>query len=175
MSDEISEIRDRIDIVDLVGQTVALKRAGKNYKGLCPFHEDHNPSLYVTPEIGRYTCWSCKENGDIFTWVMKTQNVPFTDALQMLADKAGVKLRGRSDAQRSAKANQRAAMETALAFFREQLAKDSHALEYCEKRGLNEAIRNHWELGFAPTSARHLQFSCKEKDSDWPIASRSSW
>ena len=121
MSDEISEIRARIDIVDLIGQAVALKRKGKSFLGLCPFHEDHNPSFNVSPDMGRYTCWSCKESGDIFSWVMKTQNVTFPEALQILAEKAGVHLRRQNDGDRSIRANQRAAMEAALSFFREQL------------------------------------------------------
>src|SRR5947209_3610497 len=163
MSDEISEIRARIDIVDLIGQAVALKRKGKSFLGLCPFHEDHNPSFNVSPDMGRYTCWSCKENGDIFSWVMKTQNVAFPEALQILAEKAGVKLRGHSDEARSVRANQRAAMEAALSFFQEQLSKTPAAVQYCDRRGLTEAIRSHWELGYAPDLGEALTVFLQRK------------
>jgi len=84
VQDERDEIRARIDLVDLVGQKVLLKRAGKHWKGLCPFHDDRNPSFYVSPDTGRYKCWSCGEGGDAFTWVMKTQNMEFVEALKTL-------------------------------------------------------------------------------------------
>lgn len=150
MSDERDEIRARIDIVELVGQTVALKRAGKNWKGLCPFHQDRNPSFDVNPHIGRYTCWSCGERGDIFTWVEKTQHVTFAEALQILAQKAGVQLKSRTQVDPSSRVAQKNAMEAAFVFFKEQLAKSAAARNYCEGRGLDEAVQKEWELGFAP-------------------------
>lgn len=162
MSDERDEIRARIDIVELVGQTVALKRAGKNWKGLCPFHQDRNPSLDVNPNIGRYTCWSCGERGDIFTWVEKTQNVPFAEALQILAKQAGVQLKSRSAADQSSRVAQKNAMEAAHVFFKEQLLKSSTARAYCEGRGLDESVQREWELGFAPNVGEALAIYLKK-------------
>lgn len=156
MGDEISEIRSRVDILDLVGQTVSLKRVGKTYKGLCPFHDDHNPSFVVNPDTGTYICWSCKERGDIFNWVMKTQNLTFGEAVRLLGEKAGVKVSKESEAQRSIRMNQRAAMDTALAFFKEQLAESQDALQYCDSRGLDGALRAEWELGYAPENGEAL-------------------
>ena len=70
MADERDDIRARIDIVSLIGREIQLKRVGKTWKGLCPFHPDKNPSFTVSSETGRYKCWSCGEGGDIFTWEM---------------------------------------------------------------------------------------------------------
>lgn len=151
MADEREEIRARINILDLVGSVVPLKRAGKHFKGLCPFHQDKNPSFYVDPTLGRYKCWSCGEAGDIFTWVMKTQNLDFAGALRELADMAGVTLKGPgSSVPASERQNQRRAMEVALAFFREQLTKSEVALKYCERRDITAETMAEWELGYAP-------------------------
>lgn len=162
--DEISEIRARINILDLVQQRVSLKKAGKNWKGLCPFHDDKNPSFFVTPTLGRYTCWSCGEKGDIFTWVMKTQNIDFGEALRQLAQQAGVTLKskaGGTKIDRSQTEAWRAAMNDAQAFFRDQLRKSSTALDYCEKRGLDLQTLDDWEVGYAPdvgdALAQHLK------------------
>lgn len=150
MADEIAEIRARIDIVELIGQTVSLKRAGSSFKGLCPFHQDRNPSFSVTPQTGHYRCWSCGEHGDIFTWVEKTQNVTFVEALQLLAEKAGVELRRTRKEDKSARMNQRGAMEAALAYFRESLPKSKEATEYCRSRDLGQDLLEKWEIGYAP-------------------------
>lgn len=150
MADEREEIRSRIDIVDLVSQRVALKRAGKHWKGLCPFHDDRNPSFLVDPLTGRYKCWSCGEGGDIFNWVMKTQNVDFTEALHILADQAGVKLSKKGAVERSERTQRLSAMESALAFYRAEFAKSSAAMDYCERRTLDAAVLDQWEIGYAP-------------------------
>jgi len=151
LADEVGEIRLRIDIVDLVSQRVNLKAAGKNYVGLCPFHADKKPSFYVTPSIGRYKCFACGEGGDIFTWVMKTQNLEFRDALEYLADKAGVSLSG-SKAPRDKTAQSRwfAMMADALGFFQSELAKSSTAKDYCRNRKLTNALMAEGEIGYTP-------------------------
>lgn len=151
MADDREEIRARIDIVDLVGQRVNLRRSGKGYVGLCPFHDDRTPSFHVTPSIGRYQCFACGEKGDIFTWVQKTQNMSFREALEYLAERAGVTLsKGASPEQRSMRTRYREAMEMALRFFQDQLGKSETARTYCENRGLDRAVLQGWEIGYAP-------------------------
>jgi DNA primase len=161
VADERDEIRNRIDIVELVGQRVSLKRKGRHFTGLCPFHDDRNPSFFVSQETGRYKCWACGATGDIFDWVMHDQNVEFGEALRILADRAGVTLKSFNPAQASAKKRQLDAMQAAQSFFVEQLAANTSAREYCEGRGLSEAVREKWGLGFAPGSdhalATHLR------------------
>ncbi len=153
MTDERDEIRSRIDIVDLVGSRVALRRAGKVFKGLCPFHDDKTPSFTVDPATGRYRCWSCGEAGDCFTWVMKTGHVEFVEALKELAQKAGVELKSRGP---SAPPGQReahkAAMNEALAFYRDNLPRTALVREYLERRGIDDATVQTWEMGYAPDS-----------------------
>jgi DNA primase len=164
VADERDEIRARVDLVELVGQRVALKRAGRNWKGLCPFHDDRNPSFHVSPEIGYYRCWSCGEKGDAFTWLMKTQNLTFREALEQLAKQVGVTLRARAgEASKSESEARAAAMDEALRFFREELRKNSFASEYCQGRGLSEEVRETWELGYAPDHGEALAIHLQKK------------
>lgn len=150
MSDERDEIRARIDIVDLVGQKVLLKRAGKHFKGLCPFHDDRTPSFTVDPTLGRYRCWACGEKGDAFNWVMKTQNVDFSEALKILAAMAGVTLKRSRPGEESKRLRQLQIMKLAQEFFGAQLAASKAATEYCESRGFDAVLREDWGFGYAP-------------------------
>lgn len=164
MADERDDIRSRIDIVELVGREIHLKQQGKQWKGLCPFHQDKNPSFTVDRQTGRYKCWSCGEAGDIFTWVMKRQNVDFADALRTLAKEAGVTLAQRgAQIPPSVRQAHESAMDEALAFFREHLVKNSVAREYCERRGLDESALNDWEIGYAPEVPSALATHLKKK------------
>lgn len=170
MADERDEIRSRIDLVELVGQRVALKRAGKNWKGLCPFHNDRNPSFYVSPDIGYYRCWSCGEKGDVFDWVMKTQNLEFREALEQLAKQAGVTLKARpGEASKGESEARAAAMDEALRFFRQELGKSAPARDYCERRGLDAATRDDWELGYAPDVGEALAVHLQKKGHNLPL------
>src|SRR5579871_4587631 len=84
------EIRARTDIVEVIGGYTKLTRAGKEWKRLCPFHNDRKPSFSVSPAFGYYRCWSCGESGDLFTFVQKKENLEFIDALEWLARRAGI-------------------------------------------------------------------------------------
>ncbi|MBS1708954.1 MAG: DNA primase [Armatimonadetes bacterium] len=161
MADDVAEVRRRIDIVDLVGQRVTLKKAGKNWRGLCPFHNDRNPSFNVSQELGRYNCWSCGAKGDVFNWVMETQQVDFAEALRILAKQAGVTLSGRGEAKdKSRDERLEAAMADAQSFFVKQLQASDEAKKYIADRGIPTDVVAHWELGFGPGGdllARQLQ------------------
>ena len=164
MTDERDEIRSRIDIVELVGGRVALRRQGKTFKGLCPFHDDKKPSFTVDPLTGRYKCWSCGEGGDCFTWVMKTQNLDFPEALKELAQKAGVELKSRGPAvPPGLRDAHRAMMAEALAFYRENLGRNDQARAYVSGRGLDQATLDSWEIGFAPDSFDALTNRLRQK------------
>ena len=164
MADERDEIRSRIDIVELVGREISLAQKGKEWKGLCPFHQDRNPSFSVTRQTGRYKCWSCGEAGDIFTWVMKRQNVDFVEALRILAKEAGVTLTNKGETTPpSVRQAQEEAMDEALSFFKDHLAKHSIATEYCERRGLDKQTLATWEMGYAPEGGSALAVFLKKK------------
>lgn len=89
---QIDEIKDRLDIVQVVEKYVKLRKAGKNYSGLCPFHSEKTPSFIVSPDLQRYKCFGCGETGDIFNFVQKIENLDFVEALEKLAKEAGVTL-----------------------------------------------------------------------------------
>jgi len=150
LADERDDIRSRISIVDLVSREVPLKQKGKNWWGLCPFHSDKTPSFSVTPDTGRYKCWSCSATGDIFDWVMKRQNVEFAEAIQILAKEAGVTLRRGGGLPENTRNNYERAMDAALTFFRDQLPQNPVAMAYCARRGLDQATLDAWQIGYAP-------------------------
>lgn len=164
MADELDEIRRRISIVDLVGQVVKLKRSGKNWTGLCPFHGDKNPSFMVSEGSGRYVCWSCGEKGDVFNWVMKTRNLTFAEALKLLADQTGVTLKGRRTEDKEAKKSRQSAMAFALDFFKKELLRSSDARAYCERRGLDEETLLRWEVGYAPDVGEALAVQLRKAE-----------
>ena len=111
--------------------------------------------------MGHYQCFSCGEKGDVFTWVMKTQNVDFVDALKILADQLGIKLKRRGGVEKSKRETYQRAMDAALAYFRSQLELSAPAKSYCERRGLDADTLAAWEIGYAPdvgdALARHLK------------------
>jgi DNA primase len=159
--DERELIRQRVNLVDLVSQEVRLKKVGQNFEGLCPFHEDKSPSFNVSPKIQRYKCWSCGAAGDIFKWVMDRRNMDFRGALETLAQIAGVELKGHSGPSTSKRGTFERMMDAAQAFFVESLRASKEAVNYCDGRGLDEAIRAEWGLGWAPAMDEALPAALK--------------
>src|SRR5687768_7878933 len=93
MQDTLEQIKNKLDIVEYIGQYVALKRAGRNFKGLCPFHQEKTPSFVVSPDRQIWHCFgTCGEGGDIFKFLMKLENIPFIESVKELAQKAGVRV-----------------------------------------------------------------------------------
>src|SRR5579883_3373754 len=130
----IERIKQKLDIVDEIGAVVSLKKSGKAYKGLCPFHGERTPSFYVFPDNGTYHCFGCHEYGDIFTFVEKQQNLDFRDALALLAERAGIPLESSGfdgDAapspEQSARKRLRALNDTAAIWFHHQLLQANDA------------------------------------------------
>jgi DNA primase len=157
----IDEIKARIDIVDLVSETVQLKRTGKNYTGFCPFHPNtRTPAFVVFPETGTWRCFGqCNEGGDIFGFVMKKEGWDFSEALHRLAEKAGVELRPLTPQEQAAVEENEALrelLEEAVTFYRHQLISTpagEKALEYLrDKRGLSDETIEAFGLGYAPNS-----------------------
>ena len=156
----VDEIKARIDVVELVSETVKLRRTGKNYTGFCPFHANtRTPAFVVFPDSGTWRCFGqCNEGGDIFRFLMKKEGWDFPETLRYLAERAGVTLEAPSP-QRQAEDEQyerlRTLLEEAVTFYRHQLTQTpagKEALTYLEKRGLTRASIEKFELGYAPDS-----------------------
>ena len=156
MSDDVNEIKSRIDIVDLIGGYVKLKRAGKNFLGLCPFHSEKTPSFNVSPDRQSYYCFGCGKGGDIFSFVMETEGLGFVEALASLAERAGVTLRSPREgaAAASEKKDIRGALESARDFFSASLdgPGGTAARAYLTRRNLSPQDASRFSLGWSPPS-----------------------
>lgn len=156
----VEDIKQRIDLVDVVSQTVKLKRTGKNYIGFCPFHSNtRTPAFVVFPDSQSWRCFGqCNEGGDLFGFVMKRDNLDFQEALKQLADKAGVTLKPQTQADKKHDQERDTLidiMEAAVAFYRNQMLETTpgkKALDYLYKRGLTDETIKTWGLGYAPDS-----------------------
>jgi DNA primase len=152
----VDEIKDRLDIVEVIQPYVPLKKAGRNYKGLCPFHSEKTPSFVVFPETGTWHCFgACGTGGDAFTFLMKQENLDFGEALQLLAQRVGVELEPRSPHAAEAETHLdllRQINQTAATYFHHLLINSDEAIRaraYLEKRGLNRETIDRFQLGYA--------------------------
>jgi DNA primase len=152
----IEEIKDRLDVVDVISTYVQLQKAGRNYKGLCPFHNEKTPSFVVFPETQGWHCFgACSTGGDIFTFVMKRENLDFGEALALLAAKAGVELKERNaseDADASRLERLRAILTDTVGYYHTLLMRHSEAAiarDYLERRGLTRETWEAWQLGYS--------------------------
>ena len=151
-----SEIKERLDIVEVISAYVSLKKAGRSYKGLCPFHSEKTPSFVVFPDNQSWHCFgACAAGGDVFSFVMKRENLDFGEALERLAARAGVQLQPRSE-QRSADEQHldrlRQIVGDAATYFNYLLNRAGEAViarDYLERRGLLPATWEAWQLGYA--------------------------
>jgi DNA primase len=148
-----SEVKSRLNIVDVVGETVQLKKAGTTYKGLCPFHGEKTPSFTVTPGRDSWKCFGCGLGGDVFSFVMQRDSVTFPDALRTLAAKAGVEIDERTKREDAHRARLREVLDTAIAFYHQVLTATTvgaPALDYLRGRGFSDATIETFQLGWAP-------------------------
>lgn len=158
MQNAAEEIKNRLDIVDVVSQYVQLKKVGGNYKGLCPFHNEKTPSFVVSAEKQICHCFGCNKGGDIFSFIQELEGVSFPESLEILADRAGIKIdvdKFRKKEEKNEKDIYFKANELAMAFFEDHLwntAEGKKVLEYLYKRGLTEETIRKFGLGFAPDS-----------------------
>ncbi|MBD3319498.1 MAG: DNA primase [Chitinivibrionales bacterium] len=149
------EIRTRIDIAAFIGRYVKLKSAGRNMKGLCPFHKDKDPSFNVNSEKGIYHCFGCGKGGDIFSFLMEIEGLTFPEALQQLAEEAGVSLpernvpSGTTDTKLPSKTEMLSVNELAMHFYYRQV-KGSTAVEFFKKRNCSAETVREFKLGYAP-------------------------
>ncbi len=170
----ISQIKDRLDIVDVVSEQVVLKKSGNHYWGLCPFHKEKTPSFSVNPQMGIYKCFGCGAGGDALSFIMKTKNVEFMDLIKDLAQQFGLEMpknlrhgEGSKDIkEQMLKANSRA-----VDFYTDRLLKNQdsdteNVLKYLTKRGISKDVIKKFHLGFAPKTYTALYDELKKDFSD---------
>ncbi len=164
----IERIKQKLDIVEEIGAVVSLKKSGKAFKGLCPFHGERTPSFYVFPDKQDWHCFGCGERGDIITFVQKQQSLDFREALELLAERAGIPLESGSRpesaeeaAETSARKRMRALNEAAAIWFHHQLLQSTSA-QYCrsylDSRGVSNDSIAQWRLGYAPDGDALTQY-----------------
>jgi DNA primase len=166
--DKIDEIRNAVDIVELIGSVVALKKRGKNYVGLCPFHHEKTPSFNVSPDRQMYHCFGCSVGGNVFTFMMQHEKVSFIEAVRVLAERAGISLPTyeSEQAEQAASENEQlyTVMRLAGLFFYRQLTatpEGEFALKYFHQRGFSDETIRRFGLGYSLQSwdglIKHMQ------------------
>ena len=148
-----AEVKSKLAIVDVVGESVQLRKAGTTLKGLCPFHGEKTPSFVVTPARESWHCFGCGEGGDIFSFVMRREGLTFPEALKRLAAKAGIEIDERTSREDARKARLREVLEQAIAFYHVVLMQSktgAPALEYLHGRGFTDETIEKFQLGWAP-------------------------
>ncbi|AKM82362.1 MAG: primase protein [Berkelbacteria bacterium GW2011_GWE1_39_12] len=169
--DEIEQIKQRIDIVELISSYLTVKKAGTSYRSLCPFHNEKTPSMMISPERQTFKCFGCNEGGDIFEFVMKMENLSFREALEMLAQRAGVKLeryKPKNSEQEANNSNKKTRLFqinalSAQVFHKILMTHSSaeQARAYLKKRKLTEQTQKDFLIGYAPSSRALKSFLLK--------------
>ena len=167
ISEEIIErIKQENDIVDVISESVRLKRSGRNYMGLCPFHNDKSPSFSVSQDKQIYKCFSCGEAGNVITFVMKQKNLNFVEALKLLAERVNITLNlGRGEPSAVTRKRElifKANIEAGRFFFN-NLMTNENAKNYFYNRGIQESTIRKFGLGFASDSWNNLIYHLKRK------------
>ncbi|MDP6502495.1 MAG: DNA primase [Planctomycetota bacterium] len=157
----IAQVAQATDIVGVIGQYVELKKAGRDHKGLCPFHQEKTPSFTVSPEKQLFHCFGCKAGGSVFQFLMQQERMDFPEAVRYLADRNGVHIPEETGvdprvraAQKSDREGMLEALTKATAFFTNQLRSEAgtKARNYMQERRLGQSIIDLWELGYSPNS-----------------------
>jgi len=165
MADNISQIKERLSVVDVISGYIKVQKAGANFKARCPFHNEKSPSFYISPERQIWHCFGCQKGGDIFGFVKEMEGVEFGESLRILAQKAGVKLESYNPELQDAKTVLFEICETATRFFEKQLHHSSsglQALAYLKDRGLKEDTIKEFRLGFAPDGWHNLGYFLRD-------------
>lgn len=154
--DNIEQIKSRVNIVDLIREYIEIKKAGANWKALCPFHSEKSPSFMISEDKQIWHCFGCNEGGDIFGFVMRMEGIEFVEALRLLAKRAGVVLERQNPAVNSQKTKISEILEVAAGFYAAELKNSSAALKYVKERGLADETLSQFRIGFSPQSWDNL-------------------
>lgn len=156
MPSPVEEIKDKLDLVEFLRGYLDLAPAGRNFKALCPFHQEKTPSFIVSPERQIWHCFGCGEGGDVFKFLMRQENLEFHEALRVLAEKAGIELRRLDPALEREFGILYNLQAKAAEFFKEGLINSKKAQEYLEERGLNKETIEEFNIGYAPMESEAL-------------------
>lgn len=151
--DIVEEIKQKLDIVDVISESVSLKKTGNNYKGICPFHEEKTPSFVVSPDKQIFYCFGCHTGGDLISFVEKTEKIPFQDVVKKLADKAGIKIEELTYKQKTEIDYRKKLIDINILsrdFFISQISNNRKCLDYINKRNLKNKVLEDFSIGFAP-------------------------
>lgn len=162
--EKISEIKDACNIVDLVGETVVLKKAGRNYLGLCPFHAEKTPSFTVSPDKQMFYCFGCGEGGNVFSFLMKQQGLSFPEVVKLLAERSGVALpEPRQTREQKRQWQERETIlelnQLTMGLYLKTLRRDPRgqaARDYLGRRGFQSDVLETFKVGFAPAGWDNL-------------------
>ncbi len=154
MSSTVDKIKERLNIVEVVGNYLKLERAGINYKARCPFHNEKTPSFFVSPARENYHCFGCNKGGDIFSFVQEIEGVDFLGALKILAERAGVEVESFASGQDDKTKRWYSLLAAASEFYQGQLGKNKPAGEYLAGRGVKPETITQFALGYAPADWR---------------------
>ena len=156
---QVDEIKNRLDLAEIIRNYMKLEKGGINFRGLCPFHHEKTPSFFVSPSRQLWRCFGCSMGGDMFTFIQEIEGVDFKEALKTLADKAGVQLRSYDPKIRSEKARLYEVCEKSCQFFEKQLVSSSlgrEAGQYLLDRGISQDSIESFRIGFAPYTRSSL-------------------
>lgn len=163
----LEEIKQRLDIVDLISEYLDLKKTGQNYKSLCPFHSEKTPSFFVNPSKQIFHCFGCGKGGDIVTFVMEYEKVSFLEAISILAQKTGLEFESvKKSVSHISKEKLYAIYENATHYYMEQLNNSENAKQYLKNRGIHQKTIEIFQLGYAPAEKNSLYSFLKEKNFD---------
>jgi len=160
VNNDIEEIKNRLDIAEVIQGYLKLQKAGKDYKALCPFHNEKTPSFFVSPSKQIWHCFGCGKGGDIFKFIMEIENVDFAEALRILARKAGVTLKRQSSKLKDQRLRLYGICDLAVSFFQTYLKKSvagQKVQNYLKKRGINQKSIEEWKIGYAPNDWHKLE------------------
>ena len=160
--ESIQRLIEQTDIVDVVSRYVNLKRSGRNFVGICPFHDDKNPSMNVSPERNMYHCFACKAGGDAINFIQEYEKLNFPEAVEKLASMQNFTLEY-TDEKSNFKKIDKEALSIVKAYYQSLLYQNKAALNYLYSRGFNDELIAKFELGYAPHSQNTLNLLANEK------------